>query len=351
MNGRVFHGGASPEDRARLAAAGVELVDLSANINPYGPHPSVLAAAQAATVSHYPEADSRSLRAAYAATRGLATNEVLAGNGSSELIYLVARAFASGGRVLVVGPTFGEYTAAARAADAAVVEEVRASSETAFCPDLEGLIQRIVAVPPRLVFVCNPNNPTSTLLPRTAIERLTAVVRGVGGVLVVDEAYMDFAAPDADPAPLAEGRLVIRTLTKLHSIPGLRAGFLCGPSRLIEQVARFQPPWPVSAPAEAAAIQALTLDGWAAGCVANVVEARETLVSGLRAEGWQVVESRANFVLVWAADGASLRGRMLERGFVLRDCASFGLPHYVRIAVPRIEVVGPLLKLLGRPSS
>ncbi|MFN8507359.1 MAG: histidinol-phosphate transaminase [Dehalococcoidia bacterium] len=343
----VVHGGLREDERARLEAAGVTPIDLSASLNPYGPHPAVVEAARTAAFDRYPDPRAMPLRRAYAARFGCSPAEVLAGNGSSELIFLAIAALAGetpGAGVLIAGPTFGEYAPAAAAIGARVIE-VRAEPP-AFAVPFAALLAAIDAGRPAVTIVCNPNNPTGQCLSPTEIERLTAAARAAGGWLVVDEAYVDFA-DDGTPVGAAPGRVVLRTATKLHAIPGLRVGVAFGPAEAIAATERRQPPWPVSAPAIAASLRALEERAFATESIAAARAARARLEDGLRSLGLETPRSKANFVLVPVGDGAAFRARLLPSGFVVRDCASFGLPGYVRIAVPREEQVAPLLSAIA----
>jgi histidinol-phosphate/aromatic aminotransferase/cobyric acid decarboxylase-like protein len=128
--------------------------------------------------------------------------------------------------------------------------------------------------------------------------------------------------------------MILRSLTKLHAIPGLRLGFLLGETEAIHGVAALQPPWAVSAPAVAAGIRALEEAGFALRSRERVAETRRRLVAVLWRAGFAIPEPHANFILVDVGDGAGFRRGLMERGFVVRDCASFGLPGYVRVAIP-----------------
>jgi len=339
----AVHGGLREEERARLEAAGVTPIDLSASLNPYGPHPAVVEAARAAAIDRYPDPRAMPLRQAYAASAGCSPAEVLAGNGSSELIFLAMAGLAGeapGAGVLIAGPTFGEYAPAAGAVGARVTEW-RAEAP-AFAVPVAALLAAIAGDRPAVTIVCNPNNPTGQCLSRDEIDQLTEAARAAGGWLVVDEAYVDFADDGTSVGP-APGRVVLRTATKLHAIPGLRVGMAFGPAEAIAAMERRQPPWPVSAPAIAASLRALEEQAFATESTAAVRAARTRLEDGLRALGLAAPPSRANFVLVPVGNGAAFRARLLPSGFVVRDCASFGLPGHVRIAVPREEQVARLL--------
>jgi histidinol-phosphate aminotransferase len=330
MSGRVVHGGVTPEELAAAVAGGRRLVDLSASLNPYGPHPSVVAAARAAAFERYPEPDAGRLRRAWAAKFGVASAQVLAGNGTSELIYLLCRAFGQGGRCLVFGPTFGEYAAAANAAGMRVFEAPHPGGRAGAAEP-----GRVVGeVGPRLVFLCNPNNPTGQLCTRVEVEQLRRAAVASGGRLVVDEAYMPFAWPEAEGATPGRGLLVLRSLTKLHAVPGLRLGFLLGEPGDIAAVEEHQAPWSVSAPAAAAGMAALELDDFCGESARRVAATRARLFDALEAAGFDVQPSLANFLLVTVGDARRFRAGMLERGYVVRDCGSFGMPDRVRIAIP-----------------
>ena len=333
---QVVHGGVTDEELEQAHARNCELVDLSASLNPYGPHPEVVAAASAANVHRYPEADAHTLRRRYAEAAGLEPAQVLAGNGSTELLYLVARALAvPDATALVVGPAFGEYLAASEAAGLNVIES--RSKAPSFAVDLEDLVACVGNSKPRLVFLCNPNNPTGTLLGREEVSRVHEAVGGQGGILVVDEAYMDFAWPADEATRPQPGLAIVRSLTKLHSIPGLRLGFLLADTDLIEAAERQQPSWSVSAPATAAGLEALRQGEFARKSRERVAGTRDRLKARLIAAGLTLGPSAANFLLIHARDAVRARAALLERGWVVRDCTSFGLPGHIRVAIPRDE--------------
>jgi len=338
MKDAVVHGSISEEERAAFAARGLSLLDLSASLNPYGPHPHVVRAARRAAVDRYPEADAGQLRAAYAAAHSLNPDSVLVGSGSSELIYLATRAAAKPGCVgLVLGPTFGEYARAICAAGMRV-KELNARPP-AFDFDVIAAVAEIERLRPAIAFVCNPNNPTGRMWRSEDIERLTGAVSRHGGWTVVDEAYADFADRTCAPVAPAGGRITLRSLTKLHAIPGLRLGFAIAPPDIIGRIAALQPPWAVSAPAIAGGLQALQERDFAARSIRRIVRDRSRLARALRGGGLNVVDSSANFVLVRVGDAFRFRRALMGRGFVVRDCTSFGLPEYVRVAIPRASQV------------
>lgn len=161
----------------------------------------------------------------------------------------------------------------------------------------------IEEVGPSLVFLCNPNNPTGQLCTREEVERLGQAVAAGGGRLVEDEAYMPFAWPEEEAATPGGGLMVLRSLTKLHAVPGLRLGFLLGDRADVAAVEAQQPPWSVSAPAAAAGFAALDLDDFCRESVQRVAATRARLLDALEAASFAVKPSLGNFLMVEVGDG------------------------------------------------
>ena len=339
----VAHGG---PDHAELAAAGLrpeQIVDFSANVNPYGPPPGVRAALRRASLERYPDRDCHELRAALARRAGLPADWLLCGNGAAELIHLLARAvLRPGDSVLVATPTFGEYAHASALNGGRVVEEAWA------LPPGDGLDWRrlrsaIQARRPRLVWLCTPNNPTGDALDGPAAVELLAATATAGGLLVVDEAYaellLDGRPPDLTPLLTGPhgGRLaLLRSLTKGYALAGLRLGCLLARPELLAASRRLRPPWTVNALAQAAGLAALDADeAHLARCRARLVATKRWLGAALERAGYPVVPGRTNWLLVEVGDAAGVRRRLLAQGLLVRDCASFGLPRHIRVAVRR----------------
>lgn len=308
-----------------------ELLDFSQNINPLGAPRAVLEAARRALYresGRYPEPGYSELRGALARYLGVPPKSVVPTNGGAEALFLAAGA-AGAGRALVLEPTFSEYAAAARASGMEVARRVARRPEAGFAFDPASLddLGRI-----SLVFLCNPNNPTGDSLGYREVLEVAARVREAGAVLVVDEAFADFA-PGVSVAPMVdEGLWVARSFTKFFAIPGLRLG--CLVSGDAERVQALQPSWPVNAVAAAAGIAAAADHGFAETSVAEVSRLRKHLFGALETlPGIQPFPGAANFLLVRGPEG--LAGRLARRGVLVRGCAPFmGLgPEYFRVAV------------------
>lgn len=334
--GGRHHGAHGAEASRALAVPSGDLLDFSQNINPLGAPPGVIEASRKALyedAGRYPDVGYRLLREAMGEYLGVLAERVLPTNGGAEALFLAARAAGPGGRALVLEPTFSEYAAAASAAGLEPVRRVVRRFEDGFRPDpgsVEGLEEASV------VFLCNPNNPTGEALSRKEVLALADRVRGSGGVLVVDEAFADFAPGHSVIAEAGDGLYVARSFTKFFAIPGLRLGCLVCDDP--ERLQGFQPSWSVNAVAAAAGIAAARDKDFAEASVAATNRLRETLYARLE-ELPDLVPFRgtANFLLVRGPDG--LAGRLAVRGILVRGCEPFmGLgPGYFRVAVRGLE--------------
>lgn len=343
----VVHGGL---DERELRALGVDpagVIDLSANLHPAGPSPAVLDAARSARLDRYPPADAAPLRDAIAAHEGVPPEWVLPTPGATAAIHLVARALlGEGERAAVVGPTFGEYESAVRTVRGETVQV------TVLAPDFappEVLPDGVVDA--RLVFVANPNNPTGAHLGRAELDRWLRP----GRTLVVDAAYEAFVPGAWDAVDLVRDgadAVVLRSMTKLHAIPGIRLGYVVAAPEVIARLAALQHSWSLDAAAQAAGPVALAEHEARVALLAGVWASRDRMRAALEDAGVRLGPSRANFLLVEAGDGPAARLALLRHGILVRDCTSFGLPSWVRVAIPRAEdeerVTAALLEVLAR---
>lgn len=345
---KVEHGG---PDFAELAALGIRadaIFDFSVNKNPLGTSRRSLRALSLVEPSNYPDARCLRLRAGLGAAHDVQPEEILVGNGSVELIWLLAQVYlAPGDTAVVVGPTFGEYEAGARRAGANVVQ-VDAREEDGFRLDLARIVATVEDARPRVVYLCNPNNPTGQALEPDEVGQLLAAVGD--GLLVVDEAYVELAEGVESALPLrADDRrlVVLRSLTKSHGLAGLRLGYLVADRQVVESVGQAQPPWSVNAFAQAAGMAALGDEEHVQEGRRLARRARAVLVDGLERLGFSCVPSRASYWLVRVGDGRQVRDELLRRGMLVRDCRSFGLPGYIRVAARPLEECERLLAALN----
>lgn len=310
-----------------------EIIDFSASCNPLGPAPGVLAAMEGIDPSRYPDDEAIELKEALAESNGVTACSLVIGNGSVELMWLLAIAFLGpSDRVLVVGPTFGEYARACRIAGADV-EEFKADEESGFRLDIVALGEQLRHRRPKLAFLCNPNNPTGQILTASKVEQLLESCDET--LLVVDEAYLPFSDVQPDLPPLlASGRmLLLRSMTKDYGLAGLRLGYAIADPEIAGWLHRVKPPWSVNAVAQKAGLAALRDREHVEKARLVIAESRFYLSEQLSALGLGVVPSVANVLLVRVGNGCSFRSALLARGVCVRDCTSFGLPAYIRIGI------------------
>ncbi len=343
------HGGTVDGEHGRVPVDG-HLADFSVSVNPLGPPPGVLdGLLTEERARRYPDPAAGRLRAALAAWHQVHPDAVLPGNGSSELLRLVATAWLGrGDRALVAGPTYGEYVPAIKVAGAQALEVV-ADEARRFRLSPDHLLAAVRDTGARVLFLCNPNTPTGQYLGPDAIRWLLS--RLPDTLLVLDEAYVHFAEGAWDSAPLLQdgNLLAVRSMTKDFGLAGLRLGYALGAPPLLDPVRRVAVPWSVNAIAQEAGVRCLALGPEV------LVQARDylrrgsdQLQAGFQALGFETVPSQAHFFLVRVGDGRAFHLRLLRDGLVVRDCTSFGLPAYVRIAPQRVEENQRLLEAVAR---
>lgn len=329
-------------DHAELAALGLrpeQLRDFSSNLNPFGPPAGVRAALVTLDPAPYPDRSCLRLRLALAERHACLPEAILPGNGANELIHLLARALLEpGDPVLVIGPTYGEYAHASRLAGAQVLE-VRAGEAARFQLEVEALELMLARARPRLTWLCAPNNPTGVVVAPEVLQALAAACAAHGGYLVLDRSYRDMqrhgGAPQLEPQP--PNLIRLHSLTKSYALAGLRLGYILADPALVARVAAYQPAWSVSSAAQTAGLAALADRAFLAETVPQLWAASDALYAGVQSLGLPAWRAALPFMLVRTGDGAATRGALLRQGFVVRDCASFGLPEWVRVAPRRPE--------------
>jgi histidinol-phosphate aminotransferase len=312
-----------------------DVVKLASNENPIGPSPRALAAADAALreVHRYPDGAAQGLRQSLAARLGVGPERVLLGNGSNELITLLARLILSPGDEAVVAEgAFAIYRLAIQGAGAAA----RIVPMRDYAHDLAAMADA-VGPATRMVFLGNPNNPTGTIYRRDAWERfIDRLPRDV--VVLCDDAYAEYVEdrdyPDTMREPDRHPLLVVlRTFSKIYGLAGLRVGYGVGPVAVVDLVDRLRDPFNVNHVAQRAAIAALD-------DVAHVAESRRVNRAGraflertCRALGLDFVPSHANFLMIDVGDGRHVTGALERVGVIVRPLVGYGFPRHVRVSV------------------
>ena len=344
---RPVHGGIKPAELRALGLRPEDCLDFSASISPLGPPEGVAEAMAAVDLTAYPDPHCLALSEAIAghhAVDGVADGNVIVGNGSTEIIHLLTRAYieqtpgGSSKTALLLTPTYGEYDGAARISGGKVQTLVANRVCGGFAWDIDAATELVAEEKPALTFVCNPNNPTGVLLGRPELERMADAMAGVAGLLVVDEAYINLSErrAEADMVALAaqHGSVVaLRSMTKDYALTSLRLGYAVASIAVIRRLAALQPDWSVNGLAQAAGKVALNADGYLERARRAVAASRECVVERLGAAGVHCYPTEANFVLAQVGDAGGLRDRLARRGLFVRDCTSFGLSDCIRIGL------------------
>lgn len=342
------HGGLNARELESLGLCPEEVLDFSASINPLGTAPGVREALRSLPPDAYPDRSCLKLRRALGSHLDIPPDSILVGNGSTELIHLVARAFLGPDDTAVIfAPTFGEYAAACRLGGVSPV--FLSSNEGAeFRWDLTGALNLVSGLRPSLVFVCNPNNPTGTYLGEEEVRRIADSLGG-RGLLVLDEAYRSFVDRRwKSQGLLCRGNVaLLRSMTKDYALAGLRLGYMLASEAVVARVGKFQYSWSVNAAAQAAGMVALDHPQHVQRGRRMVGAGKEFLRSALGRMGLECLPSAANFVLIRVGEAARLRRELLTRYRIcVRDCASFGLPEHIRVCVRNIEDSRRLVRAL-----
>lgn len=328
------------------------VIKLASNENPLGPSPKALAAMRARLedVSRYPDGACTELVELLSERLGVPAGCLIVGNGSDEVIKLLAEAYLEpGDEVVFADPTFSEYAYAARLMGAA---EVPVKLTAGFVHDLDAMLQ---AVTPRtkLVFVCNPNNPTGTAVGHAELERFLAALPPKT-LLVCDEAYVEYVERPDFPDTVRwvrEGRnvLVLRTFSKVYGLAGLRVGYGIAPEHIMRHLWRVKEPFNVNLLAQIAAAAALEDQEHVARSVRLNAAEKRRLAAHLAELGCTVTPSETNFL--WVGLGRPARPvfqALLERGVIVRCGDAFGFPEYIRVSIGTAEQNGLFLAELAK---
>lgn len=339
-----------------------EIIKLASNENPLGPSPKAIAAVreQAQEVHRYPDGNAHSLRGALSERHGIAPERILLGNGSNDLLDLVARTFLGAGREAVYGQyAFAIYPIVTLSAGArgVVAPASRLEHGQPYGHDLRAMATRITGQT-RVVFIANPNNPTGTWLLEEELETFLETVPG-DVVVVVDEAYVEYAAGVAGYREVSgwldrfPNLLVTRTFSKAHGLAGLRVGYALCSAVIAELLNRVRHPFNVNSLAQAAAAAALADPAHVKRAVELNARERSRLAEALHRLGLRVLPSAANFLCVEIGSQADAANEALLRaGIITRPLAGYALPHFLRVSLGTVEendrLVAALDQLHGR---
>jgi histidinol-phosphate aminotransferase len=377
---------AAPQDRAsspaRLAVAAVQdlapyvtgkpmselarelglsdIIKLASNENPLGPSPRALEALHAALadVWLYPDGNGHELKVALARQHGVAVEQVTLGNGSNDLLVLLAEAFLSPQTSAVISRyAFAIYGIVAQATGAKIhwVDAGAEDSASPFGHDLEAMLAAIDG-DTRLVFIANPNNPTGSWNDAAAVRRFLERAPA-HCIVVLDEAYFEYARSRGCPDGIELTRrypnlVVLRTFSKAHALAGVRVGFAVSHPDVAGILNRVRQPFNVSLLGLAAAEAALGDAEQAPRAVRLAEEGQRQLGQGLPRLGVKVYPSAGNFVLADVGpSGHAVFEKLLRRGVIVRPVGGYGLPRCIRITFGTAEQNERLLRALAESLS
>ena len=333
---------------------------LSSNESPLGPSPAAVEAIRrvATEVAEYPDGAAHELRAAIAERHGLNPDNIVCGNGSDELLNLLAHAYLSpGDEAIHTEHGFLVYPIAIRAAGGVPVVAPEENLTASVDAILEKVTERT-----KLVYLANPNNPTGTYLPFDELKRLHAALPPQV-LLVIDAAYAEYVRRhdyEAGIELVATSRNVVmtRTFSKAYGLAGLRIGWLYGPAHVVDVLNRIRGPFNVNAAALAAAAAAMRDSAHLQRAVEHNEHWREWLRQELTELGLDVTPSVANFLLVHFPDEEGKRAEdadvfLKARGLILRRMGGYGFPNALRMSIGPEEanrlLIDSLHEFLERP--
>ncbi len=314
-----------------------DTVKMNSNENPWGVPVAALEQAEKMLPRSnvYPEASNRILREKVAGIFSVKPGNVFLGSGADEVIYYLAMGFLNDNDEIVIpGVTFPIYEIAAKIMRAKIIT----SSMDGFGIDLDDMLNKITERTKMLV-VCNPNNPTGLALDKNEIYSFIDKVPSEV-LIIMDEAYMEFADPGRFPDSIAkfkEGRenlFVIRTLSKAYGLAGFRVGYGVGDERIIEILNRIKLPFNISVVSQYAAYGAMNDKKFIKSTVENTIAGREALYSALESMGLSYLKSSTNFILIDVAyDCEVVTEALMKKGVIVRSAKNYGAPTFIRVTI------------------
>lgn len=337
MNSRK-HGGVSLDDCTRYGLKIESVLDFSVNINPYGPTPAMREAIANSCIDVYPDASAYEARNALAQFANVQIEQVSIGNGATEIMWDLARViFQGGGLLAAFVPTFSEFIAAARMQGATIFKH-RCSATDNFACNTDALALKLRDHPAKALYLCSPNNPTGYTIPHNSVQDFALAFPDT--MIVLDQSFRPLSKQATEREPDWAGNVCrIRSLTKDHSIPGVRLGYIIADSKLISLIHQHRPMWNTNAMAQSAAIASTysAEQEFVANSRKKLSAELSRVSQRLTQLGFIVLKSSTTFLLVEVEDAFEFREKLLAECVVVRDCTSFGLPNHIRIGIKRPE--------------
>ncbi len=327
----VFHGSDVEVIASMYGIPVQQITAFGSNVNPLGISPLMEEALKnnVRAVTSYPDRNYQKLRSAIAHYTGTNPRQVLPGNGSTELISLAMKVTGPG-RACILAPTYGEYRREISLAGGSCCF-FPLKEETGFAVDPEQLESFLKESGSDLLVLCNPNNPTGTMLDNQTLDRILSFCRSQGIFVTADETYMEFTGTQGAVPLLSrfDNLLILRGTSKFFACPGLRLGYaLSGNEKLLGQMAALQDPWSVSVPASIAGEVMFTDRTYIENTKEFIAGQRRRIVSRLeQIRSLRLFSPAANFLLVKILDPSKTAHDFFEfsirQGLMIRDCSDF----------------------------
>jgi threonine-phosphate decarboxylase len=353
------HGGEVLDAAGKSGLRREEILDFSSSVNPLGPSKKALEAAKKAftEIPSYPDSNSNELRQAIAGHfGGISKNNVVVGNGSTELMYLFAEAFLRKGEVaLIPAPTFGEYESAVRKTG----EKAKfVKLDRNFNVDAEVFIHEMAGA--KIVFLCNPNNPTSMLIPNQTITAIIERAMEQDTLVFLDEDFLEFVKNEKALTLIGKIKrypnlFILKSFTKIFGLTGLRVGYGIASEEITSVLSCAKIPWNVNCLGQAAAIAALRDVEHLRVTRELIKKEKEQILAELEKFGsFKVYPADANFFFIdirrTGLTATDLARKLLMQRILIRDCTSFREldKYYVRVAIKTHQENERLIEALKR---
>jgi histidinol-phosphate aminotransferase len=325
---------------------GERVIKLNTNENPFPPSPAAMEAIRnidAERLRRYPNPSSEDFRQTAARIHGVSPDMIIAGNGSDEILAMVVRTYLATGEVLAYpDPTYSLYPVLAEIGDVQV-------AAVPWAANFDLPIDALLATRPRAIFFANPNAPTGTLV---RADRICALASRFSGLLLIDEAYVDFADQNSLPLLSEFPHLVItRTLSKGYGLAGLRFGYAIAAPDIVAEMNKVKDSYNCDAVAITAATAALDDQAYARRSWEHVRKERTRLTQALTLLGWQVLPSQANFLLATCPGGnaGAIYRKLKAQGILVRFFDKPGLADKLRITIGTADENDQVLAALAAP--
>lgn len=350
-----LHGGNLEKAMERYGISLNEIIDFSANINPLGISPKIkeVLVKSIDQLSHYPDPECKEAKKEISGYFKIDYENILLGNGSTELIYLIVQTLKPK-KVLIPVPTFCEYERALNSNNVSI-NFYKLKEKQEFLVSIDEIIPRLAGID--LVFLCNPNNPTGTFLPKKEILNLVKEVQKRKIFLVLDEAFIDLYEEESliKEVKNYDHLIVLRSLTKFYGLPGLRIGFGVSNPKLIKKLETQKITWSVNSLAQIAVREVLRDEKYISKSRSFLLKEKKFLYRELsNIKGLKAYKPSANFIFIKLLKNISseiLQNQLGRKGILIRNCSNFrGLEeeNFVRVAVRNRKENIKLLKELKK---